>query len=168
MKWEGDFMNKLASILLAISLMSMTLLGCESSDAKIITKDQYKSESNLNNTIITREIDIDKNKNLDFVMDINDPTKKNGVFEYNKGVYGLTTDEENKILVLFNGIDGFYSDVNFSIKNKVLTISYKYNTEKGLNKKSLFMIDDTNKTESYDTVDLIKNGKQDSYESIHG
>ena len=160
-------MKKFVYILLVISFMSLSFVGCSSNSSNLITKEQYKSESKLNDSIMTREIDISKNKSLEFKKEINSITKINGVYSYDNEAYGLFSNKENKKLILFNGIDGYYSDVNFSIENKVLTISYKYNTEKGLNKKSLFMVDDSNKNKSYGKVDLYNNGKQDAFVTVY-
>ncbi|MBU3191663.1 hypothetical protein K9O30_20250 [Clostridium bowmanii] len=160
-------MKKIVYILLLVSLMSLSLLGCSKKDSNLITKEQYKTENKLNDSVVTREIDISKNKNLEFKKEINNLTKINGVYGYDNESYGLFSNNENKKIIFFNGIDGFYSDVNFSIENRVLTISYKYNTEKGLNKKSLFVVDDSNKDKSYDKVDLYKDGKQDAYVTIY-
>jgi hypothetical protein len=148
--------------------MSLSFLGCGTNGSKIITKEQYKSESKLNDNIVTREIDISKSKNLDLIMNINDVTKINGVYGYNNGAYGFSSKKENKTLILFNGIDGFYSDVNFSVKNRVLIINYKYNKVNGTNKRSLFMVDDSNKNRSYDKVELYNDGKPDTYVNILG
>ena len=160
-------MKKLTCIVLIFLLVSLSLLGCNTNGSKIITKDQHLSQNRLTNNVITTEIDISKIKSVDFLGNINDITKKNGVYGYNY-LYDKNTDKELKNLILFNGIDGSYSDVKFSLKNNVLTVNYKYNAVKGLNKKSLFMIEDINKDESYDTQALNNNGKPDIFVSISG
>ena len=114
-----------------------------------------------------REIDLSKIENLEFKKEINDLSKANGVYSYDNESYGLFSNNKNKKLILFNGIEGSYSDITFSLENKILTIRYNYNTEEGLNKNSLFVVDDSNKDISYDQVDLYKDGHQDAFETVY-
>jgi len=158
-------MRKFTFIVLIILIVSLSLLGCGTNSSKIITKDQYILQNKLTENVITTQIDISKIKNLKFLANINDVTKKNGVYGYTYTNYN-STDKESKNLILFNGIDGFYSDFNFTLKDNILTVNYKYNSEKGMNKKSLFMIEDMNEDGSYDTQALNNNGKPDIFVNI--
>jgi len=160
-------MKKMTCIVLIFLLVSLLLLGCSTNGSKIITKDQYISQNKLTQDVITTEIDISKITNLDFSRNINDVTKKNGVYGYNYTNY-KGADKERKSLILFNGVDGSYSDITFSLKSNVLTVNYKYNAVEGINKKSLFMIEDMNKDGSYETLALNNNGKSDIFVNITG
>lgn len=161
-------MKKIIYILLLILFIPLLSSGCSSNNPKTITQKQIISENHLNNNVIASEIDISKIENIDFIRDINDPTKINGVYGYNGHIYDLSSNKEKKFLILFNGIDGVYSDVSFSVKDNKLIINYKYNVVKGKNQKTLFMIDDKSKIKSYDTIQIIKNEKQDSFVIMSG
>jgi hypothetical protein len=153
-------MKKLMCIVLVVLFVPLSFLGCSTNVSKIITKDQYISQNELTENVTVTKIDISKIKNLDFLINMGDTTKINGVYAYN--------DEKHRTLILFNGIDGSYNDVKFSLKNNVLNINYKYNPLKGSNVKSLFMIEDTNKDGSYDKQILNNDGKKDSFVTIYG
>ncbi len=160
-------MKKIMYLLLVVSIMSLSLLGCSKKDSNLLTKEHYLSEIKLNDNVVLREIDLSKIENLEFKKEINDLSKANGVYSYDNESYGLFSNNKNKKMILFNGIEGSYSDITFSLENKILTIRYNYNTEKGLNKNSLFVVDDSNKDISYDQVDLYKDGHQDAFETIY-
>lgn len=165
-------MKKLVYVLVSILLIALSVLGCSSTrsinsaNSKTFTKELYMSQNKLTKYVTTKEIDISKIKNPEFIQNINDINKGNGVYCYNNGTFDFSSDKENKILILFNGIDGFYSNISFSLNDSVLTISYKYTVEKGMHKKSMFMIEDTNKKRSYDKIELNNNGHGEGFTSI--
>ena len=89
-------MKKLTCTVLIVFLLSLSLLGCSTNGSKIITKDQYISQNQLTQNVITTEIDINKIKNLNFLGGIDDVTKTNGVYGYNY-IYDKSTDKHKKL-----------------------------------------------------------------------
>ena len=154
-------MKKLMSIVMSVSLASTLFLGCNINSSKLVTKDQYKSQKELKENLITAEIDISKVKNEVLLRNINDVTKKNGVY-----CYTLNKDTNRKYLFFFNGVEGFYSDVKFSLENKEVTVSYKYTEKSGCKEKSLFLIDDIGKVQNFEALGVNKNGNRDTFEII--
>jgi hypothetical protein len=127
---------------------------------EINTKPQNNNKkSNLDNSIILRmEIDEIKNKKIKDIVEDKNETLKNGI-------YGCISNAENRYYILINGVDYWYSNISFSFKDKVLSISYDTNYNKGLRNKQFFVINPNNQ-ETFDTVELINNGKKETFKIL--
>lgn len=79
---------------------------------------------------------------------------KNEILE--NGIYGFNNDSEDRYYILINGVDYWYSNISFSIADKILTITYDTKYENGLRYKQFFMINPNNE-EEFDKVELINN-----------
>lgn len=115
---------------------------------------------NLDKSIMLRmEIDELKNDKIKEIVEDKKETLKNGV-------YGCISNDEGKYYILINGVDYWYSNITFSIKDKILTMNYSTKYEKGLRYKQFFLINPNNE-ETFDKVELINNGNKDTFKILY-
>lgn len=149
--------------------------GCSKSDNK-----------NLINKGETQTLQVNNISKLNIVKDVNDRLLDQSIakrIEINEldnvyikeliddkdeklknGVYGCINKKEGNYYIFINGVDFWYSDISFNIKNKLLTIKYNTFYEKGLRIKHLFLIKLDN-IDTFDKVQLVNNN--DLQEKFH-
>jgi hypothetical protein len=117
-------------------------------------------QSTLDKSIALRmEIDELKNEKIkDIVVDKKETLRN--------GAYGCIDSAEGKYYILINGVDYWHSHISFSIKDKLLTISYTTEYDKGLRIKDFFLINPNNE-ESFDKVELINNGNKEIFRILY-
>jgi hypothetical protein len=102
-----------------------------------------------------------KNLQLKEVVDDKGETLKNGV-------YGCISREEGNYYIFINGVDYWYSNITFNIKDKLLTIKYDTKYEKGVRVKQLFLIVPKNaeSPENPEKVELINNSNKEDFKIL--
>lgn len=125
------------------------------------TKPQYNDkQSNLDKSIALRmEIDELKNEKIREIVEDKKETLKNGIF-------GCINNAEGRYYILINGVDYWYSNISFSIKDKLLTINYNTEYDKGLRTKQ-FLVMNPNNEETFDKVELINNGNKETFRILY-
>jgi hypothetical protein len=108
--------------------------------------------------VINAEFDKMKNPHIKEIVEDKKEILKNGV-------YGCISKDEGNYYIFINGVDYWYSNISFNIKDKLLTISYNTEHEKGLRIKHLFMINPNN-IETFDKVVLINNGNKEDFKIL--
>jgi len=171
-------MKKLNIGLLCCAIFGITLLVINGWDKKddgmdINTDKQQQTvkidndaKSNDNNIqvsidksiVINAEFYKIKNPHLKEIVEDKKEVLKNGV-------YGCISKEEGIYYIFINGVDYWHSNISFNIKDKLLTISYNTEQEKGLRIKHLFMINPNN-IETFDKVVLINNGNKEDFKIL--
>ncbi|MDF2588476.1 MAG: hypothetical protein K0S41_2317 [Anaerocolumna sp.] len=122
-----------------------------------IDNTKQESEPTAQDSSIVYRMDYDLLSNEKIKEIVED---KNEILE--NGIYGFNSDSEDRYYILINGVDYWYSNISFSIADKILTITYDTKYENGLRYKQFFMINPNNK-EEFDKVELINNNeKKDS------
>ncbi|MCB2288249.1 hypothetical protein LGK97_00530 [Clostridium sp. CS001] len=117
-------------------------------------------EDNYKNKSITKTVEISELKNEQIKEIIEDKGRA-----LKNGVYGCISKDGGNYYVFINGVDYWYSNISFNVKDKLLTIKYDTKYEKGLRVKHLSLIQPNN-AESFDEVALINNGNKETFKIL--
>jgi hypothetical protein len=117
-------------------------------------EDNYKDKS------ITKTVEISelKNEQIKEIIEDKGETIKNGV-------YGCISKDEGNYYIFINGVDYWYSNISFNVKDKLLTIKYDTKYEEGLRVKHLSLIQPNN-AGSFNEVELINNGNKETFKVL--
>ncbi|MGK0464857.1 hypothetical protein [Clostridium sp.] len=128
-------------------------------------KNESISEGNDKDLSIAKPVQIDvmnnvqlENVHLKEVIDDKEEKLKNGV-------YGCISKAEGSYYVFINGVDYWYSNITFNVKDKILTIKYDTKYERGLRIKHLFLIAPKN-AGVFNDVELINNGNKETFKIL--
>lgn len=84
--------------------------------------------------------------------------------ELENGMYMFNVNEDVRY-ILFHSEGIHYSDISFSIEDKVLQIKYQSEAEEGLGMNILFLVNKKDEN-AFDTIDLQNNGEQDHFNMV--
>jgi hypothetical protein len=163
--------KKINNTLVYFIILAMTLIfveGCDKKDNIVEINSQKQlqtlkyndSRSEDKDKGLTKTVEINelKNEQLKVVIEDKGETLKNGV-------YGCISKKEGNYYIFINGVDYWYSNILFSVKDKILTIKYDTEYEKGLRIKHVFLIIPKN-VEVFDKVELINNGSKEDFKIL--
>ncbi|MGH4118250.1 hypothetical protein [Clostridium sp.] len=143
-----------------------TNLNLNNENQKQIVEVKNESTADDNKDLsIAKSVQIDDMKNVQLkdvqlkeVIDDKDENIKNGV-------YGCISKNEGNYYIFINGVDYWYSNITFNVKDGLLTVKYDTKYEKGLRIKHLFLIVPKN-TGVFNEVELINNGNKENFKIL--
>ena len=161
-----------------LMIVSIFVVGCDKKSNSVDTSGEKQQNIIIDNNFKSfgdgkqKSLDKrDKSIALDVEIDGLENEKLKEIVEDKKeilknGIYGCISNEEGKYYILINGVDYWYSNISFSIKNKLLKITYDTEYEKGLRIKHFFLINPNNE-ESFNKVELINNGNKEIFRILY-
>lgn len=161
--------SNLFCVFLVISLIFIE--GCDKKENKLDLKNKNQqqivemkndstSDGDDRDKSNTKRVEINELKNIQLkeVIDDKDEILKNGV-------YGCISREEGNYYIFINGVDYWYSNFTFNVKDKLLNIKYNTKYVKGLRFKQIFLIVPKN-ARIFGKVELINNGKKERFKIL--
>ncbi|MEK3996306.1 hypothetical protein MKY29_16360 [Psychrobacillus sp. FSL K6-2365] len=137
--------------LIMVLVTVMLLTGCsKKEDFTVISQSDVVGNSDVS----IKEVKYETDKMYTNFPGFNEADLENGMYMFN------TSDGVTYILFHSDGVH--YSDISFSIEDKILQIKYQSEVEEGFGTNVMFLVKKKDEN-AYDTIDLQNNGGSDHF-----